>query len=141
VFSQIVDVLGNKTFVLSFFRSQLAPFEHTNSQSLLYLRSSSNGNFSGQQSEYEAMQTGEIIWRSLATCPSSQFQGMALSDVWAKVTVSGTQYIIKWGTRDLFFGSCSGGSYTNSFLGSSFVSSVDPSSGKLFSLQAAVSLT
>jgi hypothetical protein len=141
VFSQIVDVLGNKTFTLSFFRSSAAvPFEHTNSESLLCLRSSSNCNFAGQQSELDAMQTGEVIWRSLATCPASDSEGMCLSDVWAKVSVSGTQYIVKWGTRDLFFSSCSGASYTSTFLGSSFVSSSGDTNGKLFSLQATVAL-
>jgi hypothetical protein len=141
VFSQIVDVLGNKTFMLSFFRSSAAAFEHTNNQSLLYLRSSSNdANFLGQQSEIDAMQTGEVIWRSLATCPASGSQGLCISDVWAKVSVSGAQYIIKWGTRDLFFNSCSGGSQTSTPLGSSFVSSGGGTNAKLFLLQATVSL-
>ena len=137
VFSKIVEALGNKTITLSFFRSQVAAFEHTNDEPLLYLRSSGDADFSGQQTELDSMQNGELIWRSLATCPH---QGMAISDVWAKVSVSGTQYIIKWGTRNFFFNSCSGGSQATSSLGSSFISSTGGSNATYFSLSATVTL-
>jgi hypothetical protein len=140
VLAKIVEVFGGQVFTLSFFRSQIASFEHTNDVAKLYALSASDGNFSGQQSELNAMAVGDILWRSLATCPGSGASGMAITDVWSRVNVSGIPYIIKWGSRNLFFNSCLGGTLTATFLGSSFELAGGGAGGKLFAMEATMVL-
>lgn len=141
VFSSVIAVLGSKSFSLAYFRSSVATFEHTNNVQKLYsLSSGKNGNFSGQQSELDAMQVGDVVWRSLATCPG-QSDGMAISDVWAKVSVGGFVYVIKWGTRNLYFSSCTGGTVTASFTGSVFTASSGGSDATYFGISATAVIT
>jgi hypothetical protein len=113
----VASVLANKTFVLAYFGPTTIGNGYTDNLSLYRAKTPSGGIFLGTQDQINSLSVGDVLWQGVATCPT--LGSTVVTDVWAKISFSGIDYLVKWGTRGLQYSSCVGGSHAaTSFTGS-----------------------